>query len=362
MKGVPRWLFLTILVLGLISVAAWFGRGQWKPEDKSEKPEMVSKAERRDIESSLLLTGEVTPAFQVPVKAEVGGKVKKIHAIIGQKIPKGGLLAEIDDTDLLTEKASALTDIAGAQLSVDKNRGNTDRARALFKEKLISKEVFANLEADLAISGNTLAKSRSRLQTVEDKLSKTKILAPAEGTVLDILVIEGQVVVAAASVNSGTELMTFADLSQLLINSHVNQVDAPRLIPGQAVEVNMSDTASEPVRAHIEFIAPLALVRNNIKGFEVHALIEENDGRLKPGMSVSMSVPVDKADGAVSVPVSAIFKENKQSVVYVRKGDATEKRNVTVGVNNMSFVEIKSGVNEGEEILLVEPTLAPAKS
>jgi len=361
-KGVPRWLFLGVIVLCLLSLAAWFGRDKWKPQEKEDKPDMVAKAERRDIESNLLLTGEVTAAFQVPIKAEVGGKVKKIHATIGQKVPKGGLLAEIDDTDLLTEKSSALTDIAGAQLAVDKNRGNTERARALYKEKLISKEVFANLEADLAISENTLAKSRSRLQTVEDKLSKTKIVAPADGTVLDTLVIEGQVVVAAASVNSGTEIMTFADLSQLLINSHVNQVDAPRLIPGQEVEVNMSDSSGDPIRAHIEFIAPLALVKNNIKGFEVHALIEENDGRLKPGMSVSMNVPVGKADGAVSVPVSAIFKENKQAVVYVRKGDTTEKRNVTVGVTNLSFVEIKSGVSEGEEILLVEPTLAPAKS
>jgi len=361
-KSVRHGLFLTVVVLGLIAAAAWFGRGKWKAEEPAGKPGMVSKAERRDIESNLLLTGEITPAFQVPVKAEVGGKVKKIHAIIGQKIPKGGLLAEIDDTDLLTEKAAAETDIAGAQLSVGKNRGNTDRARALYKEKLISKEVFANLEADLAICENTLAKSRSRLQTVEDKLNKTKIVAPADGTVLDILVIEGQVVVAAASVNSGTEIMTFADLSQLLINSHVNQMDAPRLAPGQAVEVNMSDTTGELVRAHIEFIAPLAVVKNNIKGFEVHALIEDNDGRLKPGMSVSMNVPVGKAAGAVSVPVSAIFKENKQSVVYVRKGDATERRNVTVGVTNMTFVEIKSGVNEGEEILLVEPALTPAKS
>jgi multidrug efflux pump subunit AcrA (membrane-fusion protein) len=75
-----------------------------------------------------------------------------------------------------------------------------------------------------------------------------------------------------------------------------------------------------------------------------------------------MNVPVGAAQHAVTVPVSAVFKDSKQNIVYVRKGGSTEKRKVTVGVNNLSFVEIKSGLNEGEEILLVEPTLAPAKS
>lgn len=362
MKGVPRWLFVTVVLLGFVSLAVWAGRAMKKTDESAEPLAMTAMAERRDIESNLLLTGEVTPAFQVEVKAEVGGKVKKIHAVVGQQVQKGGLLAEIDDTDLLTEKAAAVTEIEGAQLAVDKNRGNYDRAKALYEQKLISKEVFANLEADLAISENTLEKAKSRLQTVEDKLTKTKIVAPADGTVLDIAVIEGQVVVAAASVNAGTVLITFADLSQLLINSHVNQVDASRLSLGLPVEVNMSDTVEDPVHARIEFIAPLAVVKNNIKGFEVQALIEDNDGRLKPGMSVSMNVPVAKADGAVSVPVSAVFKDRKDNVVYVRKGQTTEKRKVTVGVTNMSFVEIKSGVKEGEEILLVEPGPMPAKS
>src|SRR5690606_22878378 len=129
--------------------------------------------------------------------------------------------------------------------------------------------VFANLEADLAISENALDKSKSRLQTVEDRLRKTKIVAPADGMALDLPVKEGQVVVAAASVNAGTVLMTFANLSELQIYSHVNQVDAPRLRKGQDVEVKMSDTSDDPIVARIDFIAPLAVVKNNIKGFEV---------------------------------------------------------------------------------------------
>lgn len=362
MKGRSRILVVGVGLLAMAGLFFWLRDDQSAGGSSKDDSSMVARAERRDIESTLLLTGEITPEFQVEVKAEVGGKIKKLHVEVGQAVKKGDLLAEIDDTDLLTEKASAMTDIEGAQLSVNKNRGNYERAEKLFKEKLISKEVFANLEADLAISENTLQKAKSRLQIVEDKLSKTRIVAPADGIPLNIPVKEEQVVVAAASVNSGTVLMTFADLSRLLIYSHVNQVDAPRLKEGLEVDVNVADTPEQPITARIDFIAPLAVVKNNIKGFEVHALIQDNDGRLKPGMSVSMTVPVGRAEDAVSVPVAAVFKDRRQNIVYVRNGETTEKRPVTIGVNNLSFVEITSGVNEGEEILLVEPSQIPANS
>ncbi len=316
-----------------------------------------------NVEPKLLLSGEITPAFQVEVKPEVGGKVRKIYVVPGQTVSKGDRLVTIDDTDILTEKASAETEIEGASLAVEKTRGNYARARALFDQKLISKEVFANLEADFKISENTLEKARRKLQIVNDRLSKTTILSPAAGTILDVNVNEGQVVVGAASVNSGTVLMLFADLSRLLINAHVNQMDAGRLSVGQEMTIRFSDDESDKIKAGIEFIAPIATVKNNIKGFEVQAVIQENKGRLKPGMSVSMDVPTGHADQVVTVPVAAVFKEKDQKVVYVRKGEAVQRRVVAVGLTDMSRAEIKSGLEEGEEILLVDPTaLPPGKS
>lgn len=350
---------LAFLLVGLIAAGggAWLVLSGNKTDgENGEIPaSQLAKAERRDLESKLLLSGEVKPASQQSVKPEVGGKVKEIAVAVGDRVKKGGLLAVIDDTDLLTEKHSAETAIEGAQIEVDKDQGNYDRAKALFDEKLISKEVYANLNADLLISKNSLDKAQSQLQSVKDRLSKTRIVAPYDGTVLNIAVTEGLVVTAAASVNSGTELMTFADLSQLLIETNVNQMDVGKLAPNQEVSVNMQGDDANAVKAHIEFVAPLATVTNNIKGFTVQALIEDNNGKLKPYMSVSMTVPVGNAKGAVSVPIAAVFKQDNDRVVFVRKGNQAERRKVSIGLMNMSYAQILSGLNEGEEILLVEP-------
>lgn len=351
----------TSLVLVLLIGGGWlFYQTQLAPDGDGEVGEEdIFTAERRDIENNLLLTGEVVPAFQVEIKSEVGGKLKALSATTGESKSKGDVLAVIDDANILIDQSAAVTEIEGAELQVEKNRGNYERARKLYEEKLISKEVFDNLRADYELSVNSLEKAKARLRTVEDRLSKTQILAPGDGTVLDVQVNEGQVVVAAASVNSGTVLMQFADLSRLLINSHVNQVDAQKLKPGQDIEVNVSGLDGPPIKATIEFIAPLATVKNNIKGFEVQALIHGNEGRLKPGMSVSMKVPVARASRAVAIPVSAIFQDGpKRSVVYVRKGGHTERREVEVGITDLYFAEIRGGLTEGEEILLTEPVVS----
>jgi RND family efflux transporter MFP subunit len=355
-KGKGLVLAFAVVVLAAVGGGSWLIFAGGKPSaDEAFPPGSLTKAERRDLESKLLLSGEVKPASLVEVKSEVGGKVKDILVSVNSKVKKGDVLAIIDDRDLLTEKQSAQTAVDGAKLEVDKNRGNYERAKALYDEKLISKEVYANLEADLRISENQLERSNSSLQSVEDRLVKTRIIAPSDGIVLDIAVNEGQVVSAAASVNSGTTLMTFADLGRLLIETNVNQMDVNKLHAGQQVAVNMQGDDANVVAARIEFVAPLATVVDNIKGFKVQALIESANTKLKPGMSVSMTVPVANAKHAVSVPISAVFTRDNDRVVFVRKGGVTERRKVHVGLTTMSHAEITSGLNEGEEILLVEP-------
>jgi len=355
------------LLACLIGAAAWFfWGGRYQPARGKiavANDPSVALATREVVSPKLLLSGEVAPVFKVEVKPEVGGKVKKKHVIAGQKVKKGELLVTIDDSDLLTEKAGADTEIKGAKLELGKTKGNYERARALFKEKLISKEVFANLEADFRISENALEKAQRKMQAVDDKLNKTRILSPGTGTVLDTFVNEGDVVVGAASVNSGTTLLLFADLSHLLINTQVNQMDAGSLSVGREMTLHFSETAGDTMTARIEFIAPVASVKNSIKGFEVHAVIGSNNDRLKPGMSVSMEVPLGLADHVVTVPISAVFHEKDDRVVYVRKGEEVQRRKVSVGLTDLSRAEIKSGVEEGEEILLVPPAVdVPGKS
>jgi Membrane-fusion protein len=204
---------------------------------------------------------------------------------------------------------------------------------------------------------NELERSLRRLQIVDDRLAKTRILAPFDGTVLEVLVSEGQVVVGAASVNSGTGLMTLANLSSLVISTHVNQLDASRISEGAEVTViapNAGDDGGE--RLKIDRIAPLATVKNNIKGFAVTGSLDGAGHNLKPGLSVSMRLPVGFVENAISVPLTSVFEEGGENVVYVSTPEGIERRKVEVGLSDSSRVEITGGLIEGEEVLTEKPS------
>jgi HlyD family secretion protein len=235
-------------------------------------------------------------------------------------------------------------------------RKNYDRAKDLFEQKLISQESYDNLGSELALAQNSLAKAERKKQLVDDKLSKTKVMAPGDGTVLTVPIVEGQVVISAASVNSGTILMTIANLSQLMVETHVNQVDVAKLAMKQEVKLSAESIKDEEMEANLYFIAPVASVKNAVKGFTVRAIIENPSPRLRPGMSVQLNIPVAHAEDVVAVPVGAVFRGDDNSrVVYVRVGNKTERRVVKVGISNTDFSQIVQGVTEGEQLLLTEP-------
>src|SRR4051794_20764260 len=134
---------LILVLLTLLAVGgAWYyyaGKAQAAKAGAIANDRFIARAEKRDIDFTIEISGDVTPASQLEVKAEVGGKIKELHVEPGQVVHEGELLVEIDDTDLLTEKESVLTEIDGAKLSMEKAEKNFERGKELFNSRLISR-------------------------------------------------------------------------------------------------------------------------------------------------------------------------------------------------------------------------------
>ncbi|MBJ7259172.1 MAG: efflux RND transporter periplasmic adaptor subunit, partial [Chthoniobacterales bacterium] len=232
----------------------------------------------------------------------------------------------IDDSDLQIERASAEVEIEGARVSVEKLAGNLGRARELFEAKLISKEVYENLDADHRLAENSLQRAQRRLETVDDRIAKTRVPSPADGTILSVPVIAGQIVVPAVSVNAGTTLATLADLSTLIVDAHVNQLDIGKVRNGDVVEVLGGADDSIRNAAKINFIAPLATTKNNVKGFTVQAVLDGDTSGFRPGMTVSIRLPLATATNAISVPLGAVFESRDGKIVYLPRPDGTAEK------------------------------------
>ncbi len=347
------------LLFGLLALVA-LAMGGWVlfsrfSQDKVEPTPVVSVT-KGDVEVAVEASGEIQPVQQVEVKTEVSGKIKQLLVQVGQPVTQGQEIARIDDTELLTERAGSATEVEGAKVELQQTENEFRRAQELMAKKLISIEAFEEAKTARDLKQTVFDRTKRKLQQVDDRLAKTRIIAPMAGQVLSLPVVEGQVVIAAASVNAGTTIMTIGDLSQLLIEAHINQVDIVSLQPSHPVSIKVDSLPGVVMTGVVTQIAPLASTKNNIKGFEVEILVKEFDPRVRPGMSSDLRFLVGQAQGVLTVPVTSVFgSKDGERYVWVPSGKKFVKQVVEVGLSNFELAEILRGLSEGQSIARSKP-------
>lgn len=314
-----------------------------------------------NISFSVNAAGEIGPAEQVSVRPEINGRIEELPVDIGDRVKKGDLLFKLDDKELQQQKASSLTAIERAKLELEKAERDYLRAKELLAANLISQELYDDTKTAYELAKNSLERANRELALIEERLTKTKVVAPFDCTVLTRPVSVGQAVSGSGGFNSGTEVLTIADLNYMIVNAHVNQADVPRLSQNQEVKITIEAVPGLEVTGIVERIAPQATIKNNIKGFATRIRIENPDPRIRPGMTANVKIPVASAENVVAVPLAAVFTERnpetgvQERYVYVQKGNGFEKRLVRVGVSDFFFAEIQDGLSAGEVVALEMP-------
>lgn len=321
----------------------------------------TATAELRSISFAVNAAGEITPAEQVSVRPEINGKIELLPVDLGDRVKKDALLFKLDDKELQQQRASNLTDIERSKLELQKAERDYNRAKDLLAEKLISQELYDNTRTTYELAKVGLERSQRDLAIIEERLTKTEVRAPFDCTILTRPVSTGQAVSGSGGFNSGTEVLTIADLNAMVINAHVNQADVPRLKVGQTVEVSVEAVTGLRVDGLVERIAPQATIKNNIKGYAARIVLKNVDERVRPGMTANVKIPVASAENVTSVPLAAVYTERNQDTkdmerfVYVQNGLSFEKRNVKIGVADFFYVEVQEGLSAGETVALELP-------
>lgn len=348
------------VVLALLAIAGLSAGGYylWSKaparDGGSEGNERITIAtvEPRSIRFAVSAAGDIGPADQVSVRPEINGRIEVLPVDIGDHVPKGALLCRLDDRDSQIEKKAREAEVDGAKLALQKAQRTFLRNKQLFADTLISQEVFEDSRTEFDLATNALSRAQSALDLVEDRLLKTKILAPFDCTVLTRPVSIGQAVSGSAGFNSGTEIMTIANLNDMIITAHINQADVIRLTPGQEVDVQVESVPGLEMRGKLDRIAPQAVVKNGIKGFAARVAIKNIDARVRPGMTALLNIPISSAENVLSVPLSAVFTERSERYVFVKEGDAFVRRPVIVGLTDFFYAEVQQGLSEGETVAL----------
>ncbi len=205
-----------------------------------------------------------------------------------------------------------------------------------------------------------VARAEDKVRLAQRELDQLTMFAPLPGLVVYLSIWKGGTqgkVQEGDSPWPGQGLINIPDLSEMIVNTTVSEVDANKVDTGQEVVVKLDALPDKVYSGKVISKSTLARKKDyssKINVFDVEVLITDNDDQLKPGMSASCEIVVERMPDVVAVPLEAVFEREGETVVYLAN---KKKRVVEVGRRNDMTIEIVDGLEGGEEICLIDPTL-----
>lgn len=362
----PKILLRTTIVLALLAGAGWGGRLVWKQISpglfgtKREEKIPTARVKPATISEEIVAVGRLRAVFSTELRSEINGRIIKILGADGKQVKRDEEILRLDQTDLLTQLQEMERSIEAAKLKATRARTDFTRQNGLQQRGLITAKDFEDTRITLSLAENDAAISEARAANIRDKLTKTIIRAPHDGTLLLKDLTEGQVVTSAAAQNGGTLLGEVADLSSLMVRTNINEIDVARLKMGDVARVRVDSMRSVQLTGEIKRIATSAYesYTDRTRVFPVDVIIEETDPRLRPGMSATLTFTLSFVEDVAAVPLSAVFT-NADSIRYVfrRKADSLvfETRAIEIGIADTRRVQILSGLEANDEVALTRP-------
>ena len=354
-------IYIGVAVAAAVGIAAWLLTG-----DKKEGGVIYGTAvvEKKDIATSVTATGTLEPVTSVTVGTQVSGIVDKLYVDYNSIVKKGQVIAELDKTNLLSELASTKAQLASAQSTLAYEKSNYERYKTLFNKGLVSATDYESARLSYEKAVQSVRTANETVKKAETNLGYATITSPIDGVVLSKAVEEGQTV--AASFNTA-ELFTIAqDLTKMQVIADIDEADIGDVHDGARVEFTVDAFPDDTFTGIVTQVRQEATTESNVVTYEVVISAENNDLKLKPGLTANVTIYTKEAKDVLSVPTKALqFTPNEkmltkeQSIqdcegktkVWVLQDNVFKAIPVTTGISNGIMTEIKAGVKAGQKIV-----------
>ena len=294
---------------------------------------VVAEAKEQPVAETLSLVGSVVANERVEIYAEADGVVQEILFEEGQIVKKGQLIIRLDETKF----AAAL---AETEANFKLSEANFERAKELYREKLVSHQEYDQAAATFAVNRATIDLRRRQLQDA-------RIYAPFSGVTGARNVSPGAVV----SVFARTPLTSLVDLDPVKVEVNVPERFLGQLKIGQTLELNVAAFPGRNFKGEVFFITPT--VDPATRTALVKARVPNPSLELKPGMFASLELTLQIRERAVVIPETALVANGDRLTIYIV--DAEQKaqlRPVTIGVRISGLVEVANGLKAGERVIV----------
>ncbi|QIA07198.1 efflux RND transporter periplasmic adaptor subunit [Draconibacterium halophilum] len=399
-----KYIIITAVVLCIIAIAAFAGSFSTK---KSEKFFVVEKG---PFEASLNCKGEINGlvATPIPMPKILGDRELRIWQLKildltqdGKYVKKGDFIIQLDASQIIsgmreerqkleTEEADLknakidstvrLTelreDIKNAKLDLEYNKIDLEQSvyeSAAYQRKAQmtyqkAENLIAKKQRDYQLEQNKLkmrvGRSEERVKRSKEKIDKfqqamqaARITAPEDGIVIFGESWDGTKYSKDGNISTwsnGPPIATLPDMSEVLSETYVKEIDISKINVGDKVNVSFDALEGVVINGDIKSIARVGEDHKDfdMKVFKVIIHLDESNDGLKPAMSSNNDIILASEEQALFVPINAVVSENGEDFVYLSNHSNKQKTPVTTGVENEAFVLIKSGLQEGDKVIL----------
>ncbi len=357
----------------------------------------VAEPQREPIVRLVQAPGDVEAVLEVEVSSEIVAKIEEMPVEEGDVVQKGDLLCRLADEDLRAAVESGEAAVGRLAAALVQAEADLEQAERDCRRQARLSEVNATSDVELQnyltirkkaramieMRSQELVEARARLQSIREDLNDTKITSPINGVISKLNAKEGEVVVTGTMNNPGTVILTISDLSKMQVRCRVDEVDIPHVKEGQTARLFLQADQRRPVPARVVRVASKGdkQVGRDVVYFETLLEVLSNDKRIKPAMTANVEIEVAEVDDAITIPVEAVVHRMRKDlpeeivsqfdetqggkelserarqaqyikVAYVMEDEAAKVRLIDVGIADSRRVEIKSGINEGDKVVI----------
>jgi macrolide-specific efflux system membrane fusion protein len=342
---------------------------------------VVATVERGSVVEPVLASGMLEAAQLVSVGARASGQIETLAVGLGDRVKAGDLIAQIDSQDQQNTVLQADADLANITAQIAAKQATLTQARAtlaryeqLGKQNISTQETVDTAVANVAVYTAELDALQAQKSSAEVTVSsaavaleRTRITAPIDGTVVAVVVKEGQTVNAS---QSAPTIVKIADLSTMLVKAEISEADVMNVAKDQNVTFTTLGAADMPFTAVVRDIepAPTEIEESDTissdSAIYYNGLLEvdNTDGKLRIGMTAEVSIELNRADDVLTVPSAAIKRGARGTYVDLLDPAtrAISRHSVTVGLDNRLTAEISDGLEQGN--IVVTGTTVAAKT
>jgi HlyD family secretion protein len=378
-----KWVILITGVIVLSALGLWYVkiRGDNTPQY------LTAQITSGSLTQLVTATGTLNPETNVQVGCQISGVITKLFVDWNSAVTKGQLVAQIDPASYQADLDSADGNVANAQAALELAQVNAKRAQELFDSKLIPRSDYDTAIATLNQSEATVKVDQAAVEKARVNLAYCTIYSPVDGTVISRNVDIGQTV--AASLNAPVLFQIANDLTKMQIDSNVAEADVGGVEEGQRVNFSADAFPYRTFHGTVVQIRNSPIIVQNVVTYDTVISVNNDDLKLRPGMTANVNIIIAHRDNALKIPNSALRfhplealqtktngtasasaatggggshpggspgqhskgEHSPSRTVYVLKGNKLQPTQIRIGITDGIYTEVTDGLSENDQVV-----------